>query len=287
MRERLQTYYYLTKPGIIYGNLLTAAAGFFLAAKGHVNPLLLLATLLGTSLVIASACVFNNYIDRGLDQHMARTKERALVQGKIGGRAALVFAAILGLAGAAALIAWTNTLVVLIGLVAFIDYVVLYGITKRRSVHGTLVGGIAGAAPLVAGYVAVTHRLDLAALVLFVIMMIWQMPHFYAIAMYRLDDYRAAGLPVFPLRRGLAATRRQIVAYVGAYLVAAATLTVIGITHYVYLLVMTALGLYWFQQGLVGLRTGGEAKWARQMFGLSLIVLVAFCAMISIDWVLI
>jgi len=107
----LKAYYQLTKPGIIYGNILTATAGFLFATKlRHIHIGLLLATLIGTALVIAAACVFNNYIDRGIDKKMARTKKRALVQGAIPARNALVYATVLVLAGFGVLIAKTNWL---------------------------------------------------------------------------------------------------------------------------------------------------------------------------------
>src|SRR3954469_14907395 len=107
---------------------MTAVAGFLLGARGHVHFWLLLATVLGTSLVIASGCVFNNYIDRGIDKKMARTKKRALASGAISGRSALLYATVLGLLGFAVLMLYVNKLVVLIGVIGFVDYVVLYGI---------------------------------------------------------------------------------------------------------------------------------------------------------------
>src|SRR3990167_11518603 len=114
-----KTYYTLTKPGIIYGNLITTAAGFFLASKGNINFGLLLATLAGVSLVIGSACVFNNYLDRDIDKKMARTKIRALAAGIIPIRNAIIFATFLGLAGFLLLTKYTNILTAFIGVLAF------------------------------------------------------------------------------------------------------------------------------------------------------------------------
>ncbi len=121
----LKTYYNLTKPGIIYGNLLTATGGFLLASKGHINFWLLMATLAGISLVIASACVINNYIDRDIDKLMARTKKRALASGEIINRNALVYAAVLGALGFFILLKHTNNLTAIIGLIGYIDYIIL------------------------------------------------------------------------------------------------------------------------------------------------------------------
>jgi protoheme IX farnesyltransferase len=279
-----RTYYQLTKPGIIYGNLLTAAAGFLLASAvaRHIDLWLLLATLAGTSLVIASACVCNNYIDRGIDRKMARTKKRALVAGLVPARNALIYGALLGVLGFLVRGLWVNSLVVAIGVIAFVDYVALYGLAKRRSIHSTLVGSISGAAPITAGYCAVTGRLDTGALLVFLMLVLWQMPHFYAIAMYRFDDYKAAGLPVLTVKRGMHSAKVQILLYVVAFIFACAALTVFGYTGYVYLAVMLIVGLVWLRLGLQGLKTADDKAWARKMFFFSLIVILVLSAMVSV-----
>jgi len=278
----LKTYYHLTKPGIIYGNALTATAGFLLASKGHVKVWLLIATIMGTSLVIASACVFNNYIDRGIDKKMARTNKRALVSGLVTGQNAVIYATLLGVAGFLILAVYVNLLVVGIGLAALLDYVVLYGIAKRRSVHGTLVGSVAGAAPVVAGYCAVTDRLDGGALILFLILAVWQMPHFYAIAMYRFDDYSAAGLPVLPNKKGMKNAKLQILLYITAFIIATVLLTVFGYTGYTSLVVMALLGVAWLWLGMQGFKASDDKLWARKMFFFSLVIILSLSIMMSV-----
>jgi protoheme IX farnesyltransferase len=271
------------KPGIIYGNLITAIGGFLLASKDHVDIGLMIFTLLGTSLIIGSACVFNNYIDRGIDIKMDRTKKRALVSGLIKPTDALVFGLIIGLVGLLILIFYTNGLVVLIGSLAFIIYVVFYGISKRHSVHGTLVGSLSGAAPIVAGYCAVTDDFNSGAIILFLVLVTWQMAHFYAIATYRLEDYKAAGIPALPVVRGIKKTKIQIMAYVVAFIVATACLTFFGYTGIVFVIVMLALGLWWLYKGIEGFGVTNSKKWARQMFLFSLIVIVGLSFMLSIN----
>jgi protoheme IX farnesyltransferase len=283
LSQHLKTYYRLTKPGIIYGNLVAAAAGFLLASKGQINFGLLIATLAGTSLVIASACVFNNYIDRGIDVNMARTKKRALVTKLIPGRNALIYATVLGVLGFVDLWLYTNWRTVLIGAVAFLVYVVLYAIGKRRTVHGTIVGSIAGSAPPVAGYVAVTNHFDAAAGLLFLIMTFWQMPHFYAIAIYRFKDYKAAGLPVLPVKRGLPAAKIQIVLYIVAFIAAVAMLSVLGYTGYSYLVVVGIAGLAWLRLALKGFGAQDNEAWARRLFLFSLLVILVFSFMLAVD----
>ncbi|MBC7209463.1 MAG: UbiA family prenyltransferase, partial [Pseudomonas sp.] len=157
----------ITKPGIIFGNVLSVAGGFFLAAKGHVDFALFLAVVIGTSLVVASGCVFNNCIDRDIDHKMERTKNRVMVQGGMSLPLALIYATLLGVAGFSLLYVQANPLAAFCALVGFVVYVGFYSLwLKRKSVHGTLVGSLSGAMPPVIGYCAVSNSFDLAAVTL-------------------------------------------------------------------------------------------------------------------------
>jgi protoheme IX farnesyltransferase len=278
-----KTYYRLTKPGIIRGNAVPAIAGFFLASRGSVSYALLLQTLIGISLVIASGCVFNNYLDRNIDKKMARTKQRALAQGTVSARSALTYATVLGLIGLAVLAYYTNLLTVGIGIVGLFFYVIVYGIAKRRSVHSTLVGSISGALPPVAGYVAVSDHLNAAAITLFLILVFWQMPHFYAIAIYRLKEYRAAGLPILSVKTGAAVTKRHMLFYTVLFGIAAVLLSFTAHTGPLYFVVSVLLSLLWLLSGFKGLQTADDDRWARKMFGLSLLVLTTLCVCIGLS----
>lgn len=282
--SKIKTYYSLTKPGVLYGNALTAAAGFLLASRGNIDVWLFLALSVGTTLIIASACVLNNYLDQDIDKKMARTKQRALVRGDIPGKNAVIFSIILGVVGLLILTLFTNPLVVAIGVIGFVDYVLLYGmLSKRLSIHGTLVGSISGAAPILAGYCAVTGVLDVGALIVFAILFLWQMPEFYSIAIYRHDEYKAAKIPVMSVVKGMKSTKIQIFLYTIAFVVATILLATFGYASDTYLVVMTALGLYWLWLGAKGFRTSDDDQWARKMFKFSLIVLLVFCGLISVD----
>lgn len=280
---RIKAYYHLTKPGIIYGNLMTTVAGFLLASKGSIDLGLFVAVSVGTAFGMASGCVFNNYIDRGIDAKMKRTQKRALVSGIISGRNALIYGSVLGLSSFTILALFTNKLVVGAGIVAVFFYVILYGIAKRKSSLGTVVGSVPGALPPVAGYLAVTNSLDLGALLLFLIMVIWQMPHFYAISVFRIKDYAAAALPVLSVKKGIRVAKMYIMLYIIAYLAVTPLLTLLGYTGFTYLLVMGLVGLAWFWKGVENFDVGDGAAWARKMFGFSLIVLLTFSFMISVD----
>lgn len=273
----MREYYRLTKPGIVYGNALPAIAGFLLAANGRVYPSLFLAMLAGLSLIIASACVINNYIDRDIDRRMARTRQRALASGAISCRSALIFATVLGMLGVVLLAWFTNRLTLVLALFGLFAYLVLYGIGKRVTVHGTLIGSISGAIPPVVGYAAVTNHLDTASLLLFLSLIFWQMPHFYAIAIFRAKDYRAADIPVLPVVASAKITKIQILAYTVAFLISTSLLTVYGYTGYIYLIGMLLISLIWVARGLQGFKAADNDQWSRQMFGFSLIALLAWC----------
>lgn len=286
MKEIVKAYYRLTKPGIVYGNAVNAAAGFFFASRFHSNLLLFFSMLFGISISIASSCVFNNYIDRGIDAKMERTKKRALVTKSIPAKNALIFGTVLGIIGGSLLIFGTNILTAFITFIGFVFYIILYGVGKRKSVHGTLIGAVSGAVPPVVGYTAVTNRFDLGSLLLFIILVSWQMPHFYAIAIYRLKDYASAGIPVLPVKKGLLNTKIQIVLYTTLFLVATSLLTVFKYTGYIYLSVTLLMGLAWLFIGIQGFWTKDTDKWARKMFFFSLIITIVFAIMISIGGIL-
>lgn len=282
----LRDYYVLAKPGIVYGNAVMIVGGYVVAAQQQLSLAGLLGTLVGSSLIVACGCVCNNILDRRIDARMKRTAARGLVTGAVGIGAALAYATMLGSVGIG-LLAWAaNLLTVLVGIVGLFFYVVVYGYAKRRTAYGTLVGGISGAIPPVAGYVAVTGRLDIGAVFLFAIMACWQMPHFYAIAIYRAKDYAAANIPIWPLVRGMQSTKYQMFAYGALYLLAAVLLTVVGVTGYVYAGIVVASGAWWLAHSLRGFGALDDVVWARAHFGKSLIVLLLLSGALMIDpWV--
>lgn len=242
--------------------------------------------LIGIALVMASACVFNNYIDRRIDAVMARTRRRALAAGRVSVQSALLFGVILGTLGLLSLAVGTNALTMMIAFAGMIIYIALYGYWKRRSVYGTVVGSLAGAVPPVVGYCAVTNRFDAGALLLLLILALWQMPHFYAIAMFRYDDYKAAGIPVLPVVQGMKAAKIQILSYVVAFTTAVWTFSIAGYTGYTFAAAMTLVGLTWFGVGLRNYTNKDDTKWARTMFTTSLLVLLALSVMLAVGGIL-
>jgi heme o synthase len=285
MLETIKTYLLVTKPGIIFGNLITAAAGFMLASKGRVDTALLLSMTMGLSLVIASGCVFNNCIDRNMDKEMARTKHRALAQGLISPGAALLYGTLLGIAGMTLLFSTTKPLCGIIVLAGFIVYVVLYSLyLKPRSVQSTLIGSLAGAAPPLAGYCAVSNRFDMGALILLLIFGLWQMPHCYAIAVFRYKDYAAANIPILPIKKGIPSTRKHVIGYMLAFIAATLMLTFGGYTGYGFLAVAISVNLFWLHTAWRGFGRTDNRIWARKLFMGSILTVTILCAMMSIDF---
>lgn len=278
----------MTKPGIVYGNWLSLIAGFLLASsvKGSYDAGLFLSVLAGTSLVIACGCAINNVIDRKVDAKMKRTQSRAVTAGLIKPWQAIAFGLLLGAAGFIILLALVNGLTAAVGATGLFFYLVMYSYFKRRSWLGTLVGSVSGATPPVAGYTAVTGQLDKTAAILFLILVFWQMPHFYAIGIYRLKEYKAAGLPILPIAKGLKRTKLEIFIYTSLFTLAALALTILGPAHSTYAIIAGLLSIFWLRQAIAGFSTENNDGWARRMFGYSLIVLLLLSATISVSAIL-
>lgn len=270
----LRKYLFLTKPGILFGNFITTLGGFFLAAQGSIDILLLLLTLIGTTLVVASGCVVNNVIDQDIDTKMQRTQNRALVKKTISLTVALVYAFVLGLIGFNILWFGVNGYAFLFAVIGFVVYVGFYSLwTKRTSIHQTVIGSISGASPPVIGYTAVTHQFDVAALLLFLAYGLWQMPHSWAIAIYRFDDYKNAGIPILPVARSIYRTKIECVIYILLFAAVLNGLYCFGYTNVFFLITFNALTAYWFYLSIIGFKAENDQLWAKRFFLYSVILI--------------
>ncbi len=270
----LRKYLFLTKPGILFGNFITTLGGFFLAAQGSIDIFLLLLTLIGTTLVVASGCVVNNVIDQDIDIKMQRTQNRALVKKTISPTVALVYAFVLGLIGFSILWFGVNGYAFLFAVIGFVVYVGFYSLwTKRTSIHQTVIGSISGASPPVIGYTAVTHQFDVAALLLFLAYGLWQMPHSWAIAIYRFDDYKNAGIPILPVARSIYRTKIECVIYILLFAAVLNGLYCFGYTNIFFLITFNALTAYWFYLSIIGFKAENDQLWAKRFFLYSVILI--------------
>lgn len=285
-RAGWKDFFILAKPGILFSNSITAFGGFWVASGGQVDWLKLLLTLAGTILVMASGCVLNNYLDRDLDSKMARTRKRATAAGLVAPKTVLWYGISLGVAGIAVLGLGVNILSALLGLIGLFVYVWIYTAwLKRTSTWSTMIGGVAGAVPPVIGYCAVTGNIDLGAGVLFSILFLWQPPHFWALGIRRLEEYRAAGFPLLPVVKGVFPTQISMVRYVVLLVPVSLLMYLLGYVGEIYLTAAAALGLYWAYLCLRGFMAGDQIKWAKKNFVFSINYLTILFVVMVIDTV--
>ncbi len=286
VRRALSDYVSLTKPGIVSLVLFTTLAGLWLASGGRLPGEVALWTLLGTGLAAASAAALNNYLDRELDRRMERTRSRPLPAGRVRPVEALGGGLFLGAAAILTLALRTNPLSATLALLALLAYVPLYTTLKRTTPWAILVGGLTGALPPMIGWTAVTARLDLGAWVLFGILFLWQIPHFWSLALYKRDEYARAGLPLLPLVAGEDPTWRQITLYTAGLLLVSLGLYPLGAVGAPYVGAALLLGLGFLVLALRGLRLpSGPARdrLARTLFLYSLFYLPALSLAMFLD----
>ncbi|MFD1705758.1 heme o synthase [Siminovitchia sediminis] len=262
----------LIKIGIVNSNLIPVFTGLWLALIFNGQHFLgsldtVIFTLLGSALIMAGSCALNNYIDRDIDPMMERTRTRPTVTGRISGGRVLAIGftfVILGLI----LLFLTNATAGGIGIVGVFSYVVLYSMwAKRKLVSNTVIGSISGAVPPLIGWAAVDPSLPVMSWMLFLIMFIWQPPHFYALAMRRAEEYRAAGIPMLPAVKGFAKTKRSIMMWVALLLPIPFFMFELGIP---FVILATLLNIGWLLLGIAGYLMKNEIKWATLMFVYSL-----------------
>lgn len=273
----------LTKPRITLLVLITTLTGMWLAAKGELPLPLTLFTLLGMGLAVASASTLNNYFDRDVDALMPRTQRRALPAGRVKPAWALILGAALGVLSFVVLAILVNLLSAVLALGANLYYIAIYTCwLKRTTPHCTVLGGAAGALPPVIGWAAVTNRISLEALVLFGILFIWQPPHFWALALGRRDEYARAGLPMLPVVRGEAATKRQILLYSIALVPISPLLYPLGLAGPIYAGVAVALSTGFILLAAF-VQNRAETPWAKHLFFYSLFYLAALFLALVLD----
>lgn len=277
----------LTKPRLLRLNVFAVAVGFWVASKWDISWLSLLLVIIGSTLVIASACVINNYWDRELDQKMERTKKRIEYINHLRPAFVLWYGIILGVAGFAVLYVWVNPLSGWLSLLGWFAYIVIYTMwLKRSSTWSTSLGGIAGAMPPVIGYCAVTNQIDMGAWLLFALLFLWQPPHFWSLGIRRVEEYRAAGFPLLPVVKGIKRTKLQMVPYVFLLLPAAFLLYYYEYVGLVFLIVSLLSSVVWFIHTLSGLKTQDDEKWAKINFLISVnyLMLIFILMVVNTTW---
>ena len=210
----LKSYYQLCKPNVVYMMLICAFVGMLLAEESVTSFGYLMVSLLGIALCAASAAAINQVIDRNTDASMTRTDQRPLPQGELSVSHASFFALVVGILGALVLYLYVNTLTMVLTLASLVGYAFIYTVyLKRATPQNIVIGGLAGAAPPLLGWSAVTNTIDPYALLLVLIIFVWTPPHFWALAIHRKDEYAKESIPMLPVTHGIVFTKLQIVLY--------------------------------------------------------------------------
>ena len=282
-RTKVGAYIALTKPRIIELLLVTTTPTQIVAKRGWPGWWLVIATLVGGTLAAGGANAVNMYVDRDIDAVMPRTKNRPLVTGAMTPRAALTFAIILEVVAFGFLWATVNLLSAVLALAAALFYIFVYTLwLKRTSTRNIVVGGAAGAVPVLIGWSSVTNSLGLAPLVLFVAMFLWTPPHFWALAIRYADDYASADVPMLPSVEGATVTARRMLAYTIALWVTTLVFWPVAHLGWIYGVAALVLGLgfVWVTAALVKDPTPGRSM---RVFGLSITYVTLLFAAMAID----
>ncbi len=280
-----RSYWQLTKPRIIPLLLIETAASMWVAARGQVDPVLLVVTLLTGALAAASAQAINCIYDRDIDFDMERTRHRPIPSGRIQLRDALIFAIALACLSFGLQAVAANLLSAVLELLGIAVYVGVYTTwLKRSSPQNIVIGGAAGAIPPLVGWAAVTGELSWAAWLFFAIVFIWTPPHFWALALVIQDDYAKVGVPMLPVVAGDVVTARQIWGYTLVLVPMTLLMTVpLRATGWVYLLVATYLGLVFLKKAWELLQAPSDRDLARSLFKFSILYMMALSAGMVLD----
>lgn len=283
MGALIRDYLALTKPSILLLVLVTGTPALLLADPHRLDPAVAAAALLGTALASASAGALNHYLDRDIDALMCRTMRRPLPSGRLEPTAALVFGLLLALLSATILIVWTTPLAALLAVGSIFHYTVVYTAwLKRTTAQNIVIGGAAGAsAPLIA-WAAIAGRVDLPAWIMFAIVFLWTPPHFWSLALFRKEDYAAAGVPMLPVVAGERATRLQILVYTLLLVPTTFALVLAGSAGPIYAVAAAFLGARFIRQAW-RVWCSGESSDCVSLFRFSIAYLLLLFAALTVD----
>ncbi len=283
VRPLWKDYLELCKPNVVALMILTTLVGMFLAVDGMVPWMPLLAGNAGIALCAASAAVVNHVVDKKIDTLMKRTKHRPVAQGRIADGHALLFSFVMGALGMATLFIFVNALTAWLTFAALIGYAVIYTcLLKRATPQNIVIGGLAGAAPPLLGWVAVTNEIHGHALLLVLIIFAWTPPHFWALAIHRAEDYAKADIPMLPVTHGDKYTRQHILLYTLLLLVATLLPFATHMFGPLYLLGAVVLGLVFLYWAIaILLNRNPLAPW--QTFKYSIVYLFALFIVMLVD----
>lgn len=276
-------YWELCKPRVVALMLLTVLVGMYLAVPGWIEMKLQIFTLLGIGCCASSAAAINHVVDRRIDLLMTRTKNRPMARGVVSLKQALIFAGIIGFIGMSLLLWQVNRLTAILTFASLIGYAAIYtGFLKRATPQNIVIGGLAGAMPPLLGWTAVTNHFDPQALLLVLIIFTWTPPHFWALAIYRIEDYKKAEIPMFPVTYGINLTKLNIVLYTILLIIVSTLPYLVGMSGGIYLIGTLIIGmrfLYW----AISLYFSERAVIAMRTFRFSIVYLMVLFVLLLVD----
>jgi protoheme IX farnesyltransferase len=276
-------YIELCKPRVVALMLLTVVVGMYLATPGWVSLSLMSSSLIGIGFCAGSAAAINHLVDKRIDAIMLRTKNRPVAHGRISVEQAAWFATLLGIIGLAILYYFVNTLTAILTFITIIGYAGIYtGYLKRATPQNIVIGGLAGAAPPLLGWTAVSNQLDPQALLLVLIIFTWTPPHFWALAIYRFEDYKHAEIPMLPVTHGIRYTKLNVVLYTVLLLVVSVLPFAVGMSGWIYLFGALLLGMRFLYWAIILYRSE-QAVMAMRTFRFSIIYLMLLFVILLID----
>ena len=276
----------LTKPKIVLLLTLTALVGMMLTIEFYTNIFSSLASLLGFAFLAASSAALNQIFDRESDKNMERTKKRPLASGDISLTQALTFTAILLFIGSSLLLYFSNQLTLFITTFGFVFYSLVYTIyLKWATPQNIVIGGLSGALPPLIGWTAVTNEISLLPLILVLIIFLWTPPHFWPLAIDRLDEYKKEGVPMMPIAKGVSRTKKEMIVYSVLLLGASLAPFFYGLTGYFYLISTTALNLYFIYLCIAYLNDK-ENELSMKIFNFSVQYMLLFFLATYVDFLL-
>ena len=279
-----RNYFELTKPRVVMLIVFTAIVGMFVSVPGWPGLSALVFGTLGIGLASSSAAVFNHVLDARIDIQMMRTRGRPLPQGKLTEKSALVFASVLCVIAMIILWSLVNPLTAMLTFCSLIGYAVIYTVwLKRATPQNIVIGGAAGAAPPLLGWVAVTNEIQSGALLLFLIIFVWTPPHFWALAIARKDEYAKVDIPMLPVTHGEAYTRLYILLYTILLVLITILPYLIGMSGLIYLLAAIVLDAWFLNYAIRMVREPEEHELPMQTFKFSITYLGLLFGAILID----
>lgn len=283
IRTPWRAYYELCKPRVVALMLITTVVGMLLATPGMVPWPILLFGNVGIGLTAAAGAVVNHLVDRRIDAVMRRTQGRPIPSGKVSPAIAMAFAASLAVVGLGLLLVFVNTLTAVLTFLSLVGYALIYTVfLKRATSQNIVIGGLAGAMPPLLGWTAVTGHLDYGGLLLVLIIFVWTPPHFWALAIYRVEEYAKAQIPMLPVTHGIAYTKLNILLYTLLLFAVSLLPFAVAMSGIVYLVGALLLGLgflYW----ALRLKYSADPKIAMKTFSYSIIYLMLLFVVLLLD----